>query len=238
VIRIARAVLPGGVRRFLRARHRAFVFRRAMRALRAAVARGTAPPPEVVRGLIYGWGNEQWSAREDYLAACLAAALAARGPILECGTGLTTVVLGVVAQRTGNAVWALEHRGEWGARVETHLRRYGGDAVRVSTGPLKAYAGYDWYDPPVGAMPEAFALVVCDGPPGATRGGRYGLVPVMRARLPPGCVILLDDARRGGERAVAARWSADLGVPYETLGSAAPYIRIVVGPQPALSGPG
>lgn len=28
-----------------------------------------------------------------------------------------------------------------------------------------------------------FSLIICDGPPGGTKGGRSGLVPVMRSKL-------------------------------------------------------
>jgi hypothetical protein len=43
---------------------------------------------------------------------------------------------------------------------------------------------------------------VCDGPKGTTRGGRYGLAPVMKDRLAPGCIVLLDDTSREAERAI------------------------------------
>jgi hypothetical protein len=77
-------------------------------------------------------------------------------------------------------------------------------------------------------MPDSFPLVVCDGPPGSTKGGRYGLVPIMREWLKPGCVILLDDAGREQERAIARRWEAELGASSETLGSIKPYIEMTV----------
>jgi hypothetical protein len=77
-------------------------------------------------------------------------------------------------------------------------------------------------------MPGRFALVVCDGPPYDTKGGRYGLVPRMRERLQPGCVILLDDAYREQERAIARRWKAELGASFTILGATKPYIEMVV----------
>jgi hypothetical protein len=58
-------------------------------------------------------------------------------------------------------------------------------------------------------MPPAFQLVICDGPPGETPGGRYGLWPVLGQRLAPGAVILLDDADRPGEEEVLRRWSTE-----------------------------
>ena len=58
-------------------------------------------------------------------------------------------------------------------------------------------------------MPDAFETIICDGPPGKTRGGRYGLAAIMKAKphLKPGCIILLDDAERQQDHAAAERWS-------------------------------
>ena len=77
-------------------------------------------------------------------------------------------------------------------------------------------------------MVEQVVSVVCDGPPSGTVGGRYGLVPVMREHLRPGCVILLDDAWREDERAVARRWDSELGATHEVVSCKKPYIRMVV----------
>jgi hypothetical protein len=75
---------------------------------------------------------------------------------------------------------------------------------------------------------DSFALVVCDGPPGSTKGGRFGLVPIMRERLEPGCVILLDDASREQELAIARRWEAEIGASFEILDCTKPYIKMTV----------
>jgi hypothetical protein len=54
------------------------------------------------------------------------------------------------------------------------------------------------------------------------------LAPVMGDRLKPGCVILLDDASRSEERAIAERWGAELRASYELLGDRKPYLRMTV----------
>ena len=77
-------------------------------------------------------------------------------------------------------------------------------------------------------MPRSFSLVICDGPPSRTLGGRYGLVPVMRTRLKAGCVILLDDAEREHERQIARLWQTELGAKAEFLDGSKPLIRLVV----------
>ena len=89
--------------------------------------------------------------------------------------------------------------------------------------------------PPLAEMPGQFAMVVCDGPPGTTPGGRYGLLPVMGSSLAPGCQILLDDAAREDEKIIAARWAAHLGTEFVFHGTVKPYAELIVPPSPASS---
>ena len=187
------------------------------------------PGNPILIDLIYGWGNKSWSALDEYLASCIEHTLASQGSILECGSGLSTILLGAIAQRQGRSYWALEHTPEWAARVQRYLNRYQLNAVVLCAKPLKDYGDFCWYDAPLESMPDSsFSLVVCDGPPGATKGGRYGLVPVMRERLKSGCVILLDDAEREQERTIAARWQVELSTSFEILGSQKPYIELTL----------
>ena len=222
---IAKFVLPIPARDFLRATHRAVIFRRAMKKFLRNLEQGIPFDRRLLTALIYGWGNEAWSSDSEYLAGCLEHAQLCRGPILECGSGLTTLLIGAVAQKSGNVLCSLEHQSEWGKRVSGFLKRYGIDSVQMHIQPLKNYADFTWYDPPTAAA-DQYALVLCDGPPGATRGGRYGLVPIMKSRLTPGCIILLDDADRAHEQIIARRWAEQLNTRYETLGSVKPYIRL------------
>lgn len=182
----------------------------------------------VLLNLIYSWGNEGWSALDEYLATCINHALAADGPVLECGSGLSTLLLGAVAQKKGHYYWALEHTAAWGTKLQTYLDAYNLDAVVLCVKPLKDFGEYSWYDAPLASMPDNFSLAICDGPPGTTKGGRYGLVPIMKARFGPRCVILLDDAIREEEVASAARWKTELGAELEMLGSAKPYIKLTL----------
>ena len=178
--------------------------------------------------MIYGWGNEDWSGQHEYLKACLKHALISDGPILECGSGLTTILVGVVAQKSGKTMWSLEHMPQWGERVRKYLNRYRIGSVRVCIHSLKDYGDFDWYAPPLDSMPSDFALVICDGPPASARGGRYGLASVMKGKLKPGCSILFDDAARGQEQAIAKLWESELSCRCESHGSVKPYFLMKI----------
>jgi hypothetical protein len=228
LLSIGKSVLPSRIRRLLRAVHRDLVFLRAMKRFLKDPDACTHPGNPTVMDLIYGWGNESWSAQDEYLANCLDHALAAHGPILECGSGLSTILVGAIAKKRGQHHWALEHTPAWATKVQRYLSRYKLDSVVLCVKPLKDYGDFCWYDAPLESMPGDFALVVCDGPPGHTKGGRYGLVPIMRERLKPGCVILLDDAGREQELAIARRWETELGARFTILGSTKPHLEMTV----------
>lgn len=103
LIKILRTVLPAPSRRFLRMRHRDFVFRRAMDRFLTNPEAALASDSRVVPDLIYGWGSD-WSALDEYLTDCLRYALACNGPILECGSALTTILVGAIAKKRKHAL--------------------------------------------------------------------------------------------------------------------------------------
>ena len=226
---IVKSVLPFPVLRFLRAAHRDHVFRRGMRRFLQDPESCAQCGNTVVNDLIYGWGNEGWSASDEYLASCIEHALHTKGPILECGSGLSTILIGIIAKRRRITHWALEHSPEWAAKTQRYLRLYEIDSVFLCVKPLSDCGNFCWYDPPMESMPESFTLVICDGPPATTKGGRQGLVPVMGTRLATGSVILLDDAVRAHECVVARQWGRELGTYSEFYGHSTPYIKLIVG---------
>ncbi|MEM7166398.1 MAG: hypothetical protein AAF581_13100 [Planctomycetota bacterium] len=220
-----RVLAPRRGRNQLRRWYRRFVFRGAMRLFLRRPELALDCEHTLLRDLVYGWDNVEWSAREDYLRCCLQDALQTQEPILECGSGLSTLLVGALAQQRGVSVESLEHVPEWAERVCRLLARNGISGVRLNLAPLVDHGEYCWYSVPE-QLPKKFGLVICDGPPGATKGGRYGLVPVLRTHLAPGCIVLLDDANRVEEQAIAKRWSDELGATSERLGTQRAYIRL------------
>jgi hypothetical protein len=183
-------------------------FRKAIRRV-AELRLGVVPDRELLSELLAGWGNEGFAAQTDYLEEVCSQAARTSGPVLECGSGLTSVMLGLLAGRRGLQTWSLEHVAEWRSRVTNVLERFEIPNVQICGAPLRSFGEFDWYDAPLALMPKEFQLVICDGPPGSTAGGRYGLLPVIGERLPAASVILLDDAGRPGEVEVLQRWASE-----------------------------
>src|SRR5947208_2589253 len=153
-----------------------------------ALPMGVAPERPLLAELRAAWGNDRCAADLDFLSEVARLAAVTLGPVLECGSGLTTLLLGALAGRRGVEVWALEHEPEWRRRVAAALRDHKAGQVYLWFSPLSDYGEFVWYAAPLPLMPDAFRLVVCDGPPADTRGGRVGLLSVIGDRLPAGAV--------------------------------------------------
>jgi hypothetical protein len=184
---------------------------RAIQKIRALPA-GQVPPRQILISLRAGWGNEGFSAQVDYLEEVARKATTTVGPILECGSGLTTILAGLLAGKRGISVWSLEDSREWYMRVTSIVRRYHIPGVHVLFCPLRNYPGFSWYDLSLEELPENFSFVICDGPIGTVPGGRYGLLPVLGPRLTFGTIILLDDVERTEETEVLCRWVSEAQV--------------------------
>jgi hypothetical protein len=175
---------------------------------------------------IYGWDNERWSADESFLAEAVRSAARATGPILECGSGLTTLLMGAVTARTGVHIHALEGNAEWHGRASQTAAQVGMSNIRIHLAPIRDFGDFDWYDAPVATLPHDFALVVCDGPPASTRGGRSGMLPIMRGNLAAACTVLIDDTNRPAEQEVVQRWTRELGATTDSRANGRGFARI------------
>ncbi len=198
------------------------LLRRQLRHAIKTIARlpaGESPNRQQLTELITGWNNEGFAANLEYLEAVTEYAVTTEGPVLECGSGVTTILIGILCGKRNIDVWSLEHYDEWRQRVSGVLADNDITGVHVCSAPLVEYGEFVWYDPPLAQRPEAFSLVICDGPPGSTKGGRYGLLPVLGDRLPAGATILLDDAGRPGEAELIKRWETEARFETEIRGS-------------------
>lgn len=154
------------------------------------------------------WGNTDYTAGPRYLLRVVKEAqrLPEHLQCVECGSGLTTSALCTVLPHS--RLMSLEDRYEWLADVRLRPNVNG----VVHHAPLKDYGGYQWY----GDLPDfgtrKVGLVICDGPRGDAKGGRYGALPQLMPVLAERFTVLLDDVQRAGEMGIAARWREEYGL--------------------------
>jgi hypothetical protein len=160
--------------------------------------------------LVRGWGNEAWSADSELLTAALEWLPRTKGAIAECGSGLSTLVLASAAAVAERQLTSFEHDPAWAARLLQDLPAHAQTSVDLCVTPIRSYGDFDWYSLEGVAPPQDIGFVLCDGPPGSTRGGRYGLGPLLRPFLAPGCIILLDDTQRPHEHEIVRRWCTEM----------------------------
>ena len=88
-------------------------------------------------------------------------AKASPGPVLEIGSGLTTIIMGIA----GAEVHTLEHDIGWLRKTRKLIQRYDLKNVHLYHAPLREYPdGSAWHEIPYD-LPKRFDLVLCDGPP-------------------------------------------------------------------------
>jgi predicted O-methyltransferase YrrM len=172
---------------------------------------------QILRPLLDAGGYLPWSTGSMRPAAlvtvCNEIVHNDRAAILECGSGVSTVVLArLLRQRGSGTLTAIEHDEGWAHRVDALLHAEGLDQIaRVISAPLEGDP--PWYaTAPLTALPDAIDLLIVDGPPAdqpATATRRAPALAFFAERLVPGATVVLDDLDRPGEQHVIASWERD-----------------------------
>lgn len=184
---------------------------------------GAAPDRELLQTLRRAWGNESFSADVTYLSELAARVVSCRASILECGSGLTTIVAGVLAEKRGLTVWSLEQDREWAEHVARALVKNSIRNIELRYTPLCKYADYVWYDIAGLDLPKRFDLVLCDGPAVFEHWGpshaqwRYGVLPVLASRGTQLGEVLLDDATEPRAANLLNRWFDEFGFQHQLI---------------------
>ena len=74
---------------------------------------GIWPDRDLLGELRNAWGNSGYTADLSFLMAVCQRVISMKGPVLECGSGLTTILLGILVGRNGGAVWTIAHDVTW-----------------------------------------------------------------------------------------------------------------------------
>ena len=163
--------------------------------------------------------TDEWAMRPDILRELTRYVRQARPAlIVECGSGVSTVVLARCAQlnKLGH-IYSLEHLPEYADRTTHELARHGLTTfASVLIAPLQPYEfdgeRWSWYT--LDDLPaDGIDMLVIDGPPGETCPlARYPAGPLMFGRLSPQAVVILDDTFRNEERQTLQRWAKEFPV--------------------------
>ncbi|NBB87017.1 MAG: tetratricopeptide repeat protein [Bacteroidetes bacterium] len=182
---------------------------------------------EALEMLVQEWDNGAWAATPTYLALLSQLFAHTAGAVVECGSGVSTLVLHKLNQSGERRVISLEHHRGWYEHLQTTLPQ--DTSVELCHTPLRSYDGFDWYDTASIDLPSNIGLIICDGPPGTTPGGRVGALHVLSEGLRPGTIIVLDDANRSRELAALLDWAGafDLHVELFTEGKGIALAQIV-----------
>ena len=140
--------------------------------------------------------------------------------VVECGSGVSTVVLARAVRQEGGHIYTIEEDAEWGAHVSAWLDRDGtADAVTIIHAPFEGRAGDGWYRrAALVDIPAEIDLLVVDGPAALAPGRalvRYPALPYFNEKLTPGATVVLDDISRPGEQQILARWRSEFGREFE-----------------------
>lgn len=154
-----------------------------------------------------------WAGSPDFLLELCREALArVPGRIVECSSGVSTLVIARCCQLNNHGhVYSLENSAEFAQKTRTMLERAGlQDWATVVEAPLKPYSfegeSYSWYT--IDDLPsERIDLLVVDGPLGKLNPlARYPAGPILFPRLSDNALIIVDDANRPDERRIIERW--------------------------------
>jgi predicted O-methyltransferase YrrM len=158
-----------------------------------------------------------WAASPDLLLTYVGEILLRRPSlVVECGSGLSTLWAAYALQLCGGGrVVALEHDERFLDKTYAVLAAHDlanlADVRHALIRETKVGAQtHPWYDTDKIVDLYDVGVLLVDGPIGSLAPeSRYPAVPLFRERLAPGAAILLDDANRPEEKAIAERWAAE-----------------------------
>lgn len=166
---------------------------------------------------LYNVWDNIWAASPELLYTATVIARKAKGPILDCGSGLSSLC---IAAATDELVIAVEQSPVWASRIEGLARENGLKNLKVHYSDLKDYGEHTWY---ANVPKDDYALTICDGPSGDQN--RAGLFRLMSECLKG--AVLIDDIVRRWSRAMAERFCSDTGRRLEIIDCSKPFGLIV-----------
>lgn len=136
--------------------------------------------------------------------------------ILECGGGLSTLLMSYCVIRNGNGhIWSLDHDERYVGLTREMLASHAvAEASTCVHAPLKEISlsgkSWIWYEHAVLEKIGPIDLAIIDGPPKKVhRTARYPALPLLHRMLSDDAVVILDDASRKDNVAVVKMWKEE-----------------------------
>lgn len=160
-------------------------------------------------------GN-RWGAPPDVLQIASSLAKASQLPIMEMGSGLSTIVM---AASTEQRVWTTEHEPRYAEDLKNMAVLAGVRNIALLSSPLKD----GWYDldAEMATLPEKFGLGFVDGPP-RVHGTRMKFFETLAHRCE---VILCDDAADTTYAGKLKAWAEANGRKFQSDGRAGVILK-------------
>ena len=160
--------------------------------------------------------TKDWSASPDFLRLISDSCLLNKPEIIvECSSGITTLVLARCCQLNGvGYVYSLENGFDYALSTTEQLKQYGLEKyAEVIHAPLQNTVVnnqvFDWYQLDK-LNTNRVNMLVIDGPSGfIQKNSRYPVIPMLLDRLSDGCEIFLDDAARLDEKEIVEHWLSE-----------------------------
>lgn len=169
--------------------------------------------------------------------------------VVECGAGVSTLAIGKLLMQMGQGhVYSLEEDEHWYDVMCSAVAHEGlDDFVTILHAPLEhnAASGEQWYAAEATRRVLAQAghvdVLLIDGPKSIAPLSRYPALPTFAPALDSASLIILDDSKRGNEKAVIKQWGETFDIEVEHLSATLrgqAYIRLRSNPlkQPSPDG--
>ena len=150
------------------------------------------------------WGTPLSPSTQSFLQSCIAHTKTCSGHVLQCGSSLDTLVLGIVCARQTDKPTHQQRAN----LIRTRLTDYGITSVHVIVARPQMFADHVWYKVDASQLPKNFSLAVCEGGHSTPRGA-VGLIAKMQDQLNDDSVILAQHVREAKDHEFLTQWAIE-----------------------------
>lgn len=166
-------------------------------------------PSSLLADLFAYWGDPLGPRDESYLRSCLAEVTATDGAILQCGAGLSTLVLGALCHRSEiktRQLWCLENDRHWANTMRSWLTEYRVTNTHVIHSRAQMFDNHAWYAVDTARLAKHYSLVLCEGARASPKGA-LGALCRLGDRLGRDFVLLARDVSHPADLKELKRWA-------------------------------